>query len=132
MPSYEKIHGSPADWMARARSDLSLARIPLPDNVYWEDLCFHAQQAAEKAIKAVYRHRGLGFSYTHDLEMLLSGLAAHGEAIPQEVVDSDLLTPYAWAARYPESVEPATEQEYREAVRMAAGVVAWAEGVLGS
>ena len=44
--------GTPRDWLRHARSDLSLARIPLPENVLLETLCFHAQQAAEKSIKA--------------------------------------------------------------------------------
>jgi HEPN domain-containing protein len=40
------------EWINRARSDLALARAK-PEGVYLEDLCFHAQQAAEKAIKAL-------------------------------------------------------------------------------
>jgi len=51
------IPGSPSDWLRRARSDLALAKAPLPSGALYEDLCFHAQQAAEKAIKAVYRTR---------------------------------------------------------------------------
>jgi HEPN domain-containing protein len=41
-----------------------------PD-VYLEDLCFDAQQAAEKAIKAVLIHLGVRFPYVHDLSVLL-------------------------------------------------------------
>jgi Uncharacterized conserved protein related to C-terminal domain of eukaryotic chaperone, SACSIN len=36
-----------------------------------EDLCFQAQQAAEKAIKAVFIARRLPFPYIHDLADLL-------------------------------------------------------------
>ena len=52
--------GTPKDWLARAQGDLALAQISLPEGAYYEDLCFHAQQAAEKAIKAVYRHNNSG------------------------------------------------------------------------
>ncbi len=45
--------GSPADWLRHAASDLKLARIARPPEVLLEALCFHAQQAAEKALKAV-------------------------------------------------------------------------------
>lgn len=55
MPTERPMPGSPAEWLARARGDLALARVPLPAGGFYEDLCFHAQQAAEKAIKAVYR-----------------------------------------------------------------------------
>ena len=40
----------PREWISRARSDLRLAAAA-PEGVYVEDLCFHIQQAAEKAIK---------------------------------------------------------------------------------
>lgn len=55
MPPERQMPGSPDDWLRRARSDLALAKVPLPEGALYEDLCFHAQQAAEKAIKAVYR-----------------------------------------------------------------------------
>lgn len=34
--------GTPQDWLARAKGDLALARLPLPQNAFYEDLCFHA------------------------------------------------------------------------------------------
>ena len=52
MPHDRPTPGSSADWLARARSDLALAKVPLPEGAMYEDLCFHAQQAAEKAVKA--------------------------------------------------------------------------------
>ena len=48
-----------------------LAKSQLP-GVYLEDLCFDAQQAAEKAIKAVMLQRNVEFPYVHDLGRLLS------------------------------------------------------------
>ena len=39
---------------------------------YLEDLCFDAQQAAEKAIKAVMIARDMEFPYVHDLDQLLT------------------------------------------------------------
>ena len=46
--------GSPQEWLARAKGDLALAGAPLPPGAFYEDLCFHAQQAAEEALKATY------------------------------------------------------------------------------
>jgi hypothetical protein len=40
--------------------------------VLLEDLCFDAQQAAEKAIKAVFIRRGERFPFVHDLDDLLN------------------------------------------------------------
>jgi hypothetical protein len=58
----------PREWLNRARSSLAKAREGAAfADIYLEDLCFDAQQAAEKAIKAVLLHLGVGFPYVHDL-----------------------------------------------------------------
>ncbi|MGH9469147.1 MAG: HEPN domain-containing protein [Terriglobia bacterium] len=118
-----EIPGSPSDWLRRARSDLALAEMPLLDAVLYEDLCFHCQQAAEKAIKAVYRSNGREFRYTHDLTELLDGLAAHGISIPEDVREAVDLTPFAWQALYPGPAEPVTQTEYQHAAALAERVV---------
>jgi len=122
--------GTSEDWLVRANGDLALAKVPLPEGAFYEDLCFHAQQAAEKAIKAVYVECGLVFRYIHDLDELLTGLERKGVPIPQEVNDVGILTTYAWEARYPGVSEPVTEDEYREAVKVAQKVVAWGKKVI--
>ena len=124
------IPGSAADWMARAKSDLAIAKMPLPEGALYEDLCFHAQQAAEKALKAVYQHHEWEFQYTHDLNKLMTGLEQQGIAVPERIIEADVLTRYAWESRYPYLGEPVTEEEYREAVRLAETVVAWAERLI--
>ncbi len=53
MPPEGRLPGSPADWLRHAHSDLELARVGRATKVLLEGLCFHAQQAAEKALKAV-------------------------------------------------------------------------------
>ena len=41
------------EWINRARSSLKIAKELNHEGIYLEDLCFQAQQAAEKALKAV-------------------------------------------------------------------------------
>src|SRR5436190_14950337 len=67
------------EWLNRVRSSLTLAceSAALPDT-YLEDLCFGAQQAAEKAIKAVLLHLGVGFPSVHDLSLLLTRVEQAG------------------------------------------------------
>ena len=60
---HESGANSPAKWIEHAKADLALASISLPPGVLYELLCFHAQQAAEKAIKAVLIHQGVDFPY---------------------------------------------------------------------
>ena len=126
MPPESSSPSSPSSWLRRARSDLALAKAPLPADVLYEDLCFHTQQAAEKAIKAVYRARKYRFRYTHDLSKLLEGLAHRGVLIPAEIREAVALTDFAWEARYPGPAEAVSEHEYRRAVTLAEKVVDWA------
>ncbi len=131
MPLDRAVPGSPLDWLARAQGSLPLAQQPKPEGAFWEDQCFLAQQAAEKALKAIYQHKGLLFRYTHDLEELGKGLEDSGVPIPLVVKDAIVLTRYAFETRYPGPFEPVTEEEYREAVRLAEAVLVWAENVMG-
>jgi len=131
MPQDSQAPGSPRDWLARAKGDLALARVPLPEGAFYDDLCFHAQQAAEKALKAVYQHHGWIFRYTHDLEELVTGLKDHGLEIPTAVDEAIVLTGFAWEARYPSLGEPVTAEEYQEMLQHAQAVVAWATRAVG-
>ena len=103
------------------------ARVP---GAYLEDLCFGAQQAAEKALEAVLISRGVKFPYVHDLARLTDILESRGESVPDAVRRAAGLTRYAVQTRYPGLEEPVSEQEYAEAVAKAEAVVQWAEGCL--
>ncbi len=116
----------PREWMNRARSNLAMAKNRIPD-AYLEDLCFQAQQAAEKAIKAVMIECGIDFPYVSDLARLLSLLEEVGESIPELVVKAEELTPYALVTRYPGTVGPVGEQDYMDAVKNSEVVIRWAE-----
>ena len=114
------------EWLNRARSNLIRAKAKIPE-VYLEDLCFEAQQAAEKAMKAVMIRRNIEFPYVHDLARLLSLLEEEGEEIPGVVRKAEELTRYALVTRYPGIARPVSEQEYAEAVVLAEAVMQWAE-----
>ncbi len=121
--------GSPADWLARSRGSLALAKVNKPAEGYWEDLCFHAQQAAEKALKAVLLHQGIAFRFVHDLNELLSALEAGGVIIPARLRESGTLNEFAVMTRYPGPYESVTEADYRRAIELAEAFVQWATGV---
>ena len=73
-------------WMQRARSDLQLGRAALDTKgVLPEDAAFHAQQCAEKALKALLLHREVAFPKTHAIEVLLDLLKMQGLNIPKGV-----------------------------------------------
>ena len=116
----------PREWMNRARGSLARAKTRVPD-VCLEDSCFDAQQAAERAVKALMLRRGVEFPHIHDLARLLSLLEAHGEQIPAEVRKVSRLTGYAMHSRYPNLEEAVSEEEYAETIAIAEDVVGWAE-----
>jgi len=118
------------DRVARAKSSLVLASVKTP-GVLFEDLCFQAQQAAEKALKAVFVTRKIPYPYSHDINALLSGLEQHGIAIPETLWSAVTLTSYASDTRYPGITTPVTKEEYIEAVRLAQHVLSWAEQQVG-
>lgn len=116
----------PREWINRAKSNLALARTACQD-VDREDLCFEAQQAAEKGIKAVFIKRGEVFPFSHDLDRLLHLLKKNGLNIPKYVQDAKELTQYALLTRYPGVAGPVSARDHRRATRIAAAVLKWAE-----
>ena len=116
----------PREWLNRARGNLARAKSRIPE-AFLEDLCFDAQQAAEKAIKAVFVHRHETFPYIHDLKRLLRLLAGSGVKIPKYLGEAKELTRYAFVTRYPGRDSSVTRREHRRAVRIATAVLRWAE-----
>ena len=94
------------------------------------DACFDAQQAAEKAVKAVLVHFNIRFPSIHNLTDLLNLLLKAGHTIPEEVLQAGRLTEYAVEARYPPSLEKVTDEEYREALEIANHVYEWASNII--
>ena len=124
--------GSPQAWLRYARADLAYARVRPPDETSLDLACYHVQQAAEKAIKAVLVHLGIGFPYTHNIQTLT-------DLLPDDVRSSPELDPavelnaYAVLTRYPRDREEVDEQEYSEALKIGEAVVLWASTlVIGS
>jgi HEPN domain-containing protein len=103
--------GSPADWLRYARSDLAVAQLSAPPTVLFETLCFHLQQAAEKALKAVLIQLGVSIARTHNLKTLME-LVPTTCQMPPAVALAASLTDYAVTSRYPGDHEAITEEEY--------------------
>jgi HEPN domain-containing protein len=120
---------APSQWLANARADLALAKVNLPPEGLYEHLCFHAEQAVEKSLKAILLKYRVDFPFTHNLQALLD-LFPEEINTPQEILEAVELNPYAVATRYPGTIEPVTETEYREAIRIAERIFKWAESII--
>ena len=114
-------------WMRRALSNLERCRIGRSnDRIMFEDLCFDAQQAAEKSLKSVCILEGVIFRRIHDVSYLIDLLESNGLEIPEVVKEARYLTQFAVETRYPGIFEPVTEDEYADALSSAENVLHWA------
>jgi len=110
-------------WIAKAQEDLLNAEhtLTLGARCPVGTVCFHAQQCAEKYLKALLTCRGIEFPKTHDLVVLVNRLGEEpGLVLQMESVQP--LNRYSIEARYPGDWEPIDMQEASEAVETARGV----------
>lgn len=127
----KRLPASPGEWLSHAESDLRLARLAVKDSqIRLEQVCFHAEQAAEKAIKAVLLSRGIEFPLTHDIEELLEIAVNGGVFLPEDVREAGVLTPYAVETRYPGSWEEITGADADEAISTAQQTLSWASRIV--
>lgn len=112
-------------WLEKARRDLVVAEREVASEAPFTDIaCYHAQQSAEKSLKAYLTWRGIPFPRTHALEDLVL-LAARDDNNFASLEDAAVqLTPYAVEARYPEFGEP-TLQDAMEAVELARRILSF-------
>jgi len=60
------------EWLAKAEDDFRFAEMVLSEEKeYYNQICFHFQQSAEKYLKSFIVANNLGFEKTHDLPLLL-------------------------------------------------------------
>ncbi|MBU0616165.1 MAG: HEPN domain-containing protein, partial [Planctomycetes bacterium] len=82
----------PRTWVAKAENDLlNICNNLNAEQVPWDTICFHAQQAAEKMLKAFVVSRGQAVSRTHDLVALLAEAVAAGGTLEALEADCRLL-----------------------------------------
>lgn len=111
------MNGVVSEWMEKAEGDFRTAEREMRARKApnYDAVCFHAQQCAEKYLKAFLVHRQIPFHPIHDLEMLLELIvAAHRdfEGLRDALL---LLNDYAVDVRYPG--EFATREEAQAAVK---------------
>jgi HEPN domain len=90
---------------------------------------FHAQQSAEKAMKAVLVVSGDDFPWTHDLRHLIGRLSDLGSPLPASLHDIRVLGPWAVEFRYGETIDDPLDRE--QAAVLVTEAIAWAEEQIG-
>jgi len=118
--------GSSQEWLRHAESDLLLAKLGADNEaVLTAQVCFHAQQAIEKALKGLLVRRNLRFPPGHDLEQLLNIARQAQIDLPEWSEELLSVTPYAVETRYPGYWDEISLAERDRALELAAMTLAW-------
>ena len=130
------------EWLIFARTDFESAKYldgapfhPRPLNV----ICYHCQQAAEKAVKALIVYFGSqgGMPKVHDISFLLNQvknivLDQKGIEVTHELLlKANSLTKYGVAPRYPNEIE-VDESQVKKALADSETIINWVEDVINS
>jgi HEPN domain-containing protein len=107
-------------WLTFADDDLKMASDTLSRGAGgpYRLIAYHAQQCAEKYLKAYLVYQNVDFPYTHNIRRLLK-LCGQRATWAQDLKDAEQLTPYAITARYPGEDEEVAQAEASEAVDIA-------------
>lgn len=107
-------------WLTKAESDLRVARALLQAEFDdYENVGFHAQQAAEKFIKATLVRHQVEFPKTHDIARLRDLLARVEPTAADRIASANVLTPYGVEFRYPSDLPPLSRTQGAETLRLA-------------
>lgn len=87
-------------WIRKAESDIENLTTMMESGKSLDTACFHAQQAAEKYLKAFLCFNGITFPKTHDIEELLDLCATIDKRFLDLVEETVFLTDYAVELRY--------------------------------
>jgi HEPN domain-containing protein len=96
-------------WLRKSQSDLDSAGLCLASAKALDAVCFHAQQAAEKCLKAYLVAKGIEFPFVHNIEKLVELCALVDAAFSALKPLGQSLTPYAVELRYDEEFWPTIE-----------------------
>ncbi len=122
------------DWIEQAEGDLDHARSDMAGGFYnWA--CFSAQQAAEKAVKAVFQKMGAE-AWGHSVSDLLTELSKH-QSLSEDLINASLELDKAYIpTRYP-NAHPSgspktryTKEEARRLIEYAANIINFCKGIL--
>lgn len=114
------------NWLFRANEDIAVINslVNAGTEYYTSSICFHAQQASEKFLKAFLAFHDVDFPRTHDLDfLLLECQKIYNEAFQ---IDFKSLTDFGISVRYPDDFYIPDEKEaldYRDTAIMVKEIV---------
>ncbi len=118
-------------WLLRASEDLRAGRHDLTASPpLLNDVAFHSQQCAEKAMKAYLVHREQPFRKTHNLTELGGAVARLEPSLAELMRSASLMTEFAWRFRYPGELATVSQEDAMRALDTAESVLVAVVSVL--
>jgi len=99
-----------AGWLHKAENDLHAIAILVAGGGPGDAICFHAQQAVEKALKSILAFAGKEIPRSHDLDYLHRLVQLAHPSLEVEVDDLEVLAPYSVQVRYDLEFLPETQR----------------------
>ncbi len=101
------------DWLEYAQEDIYMAKLGVqPDHMTVRSALYHAQQCAEKALKAYLVFKNKPLRRTHDLTGLLELCAASDQEFLDLTADALDVNPFSVATRYPDDAYIVPDLDY--------------------
>ena len=126
-----KIHAK--EWLAYAQKDYDVALVL--EQSTWpkfiEAICYHCQQATEKALKAILAYHDVKIRKIHEIDIILLQCQQYEPSIQMDVRIADQLTRFGTLTRYPDNVNEWTEDDARLALKYAKKTIQDVSEVLG-
>lgn len=116
-------------WLATAQEDIHWAKVSL-ESKFYSRVCFVAQQAAEKALKAYLFSKKVKLVRTHDLLKLLKICQKHDLSFSKLKDACNILTDYYIDTRYPDIwdiTKYESEKLAEEAFELSSEIVAFVQ-----
>lgn len=113
-------------WMAHALADLRAAELLIEaQDISTATVCFHCQQAAEKALKCFLVSQDVAFEWSHQIEYLLPLCVKRDASFDDFRESGPILSRYAVRFRYPHPEPDPSDQDAQEALGLAGRIIAF-------
>ena len=117
--------------LAKADQDLLvISKWKSDPEIAEEIIGFHAQQSAEKMLKAVLAYNEIEYPFTHRLSDLIDMLKDHELSFPDELEEIRYLTPFAVEFRYEVYGEEEEATDFELVQTQLLKLQAWAKGMI--
>ena len=119
-------------WLFKAENDLKSAKKLMEGETAIPDTAiYHAQQCAEKALKAYLSFKLQPVQRTHDVEFLVELCSGINENFSGLLDHARTLSPYSAAFRYPDIIMEPDKEDVFDAIEKASEVLSFVKRMIG-